>query len=440
MKKLLLALGIIMALAIPAHSAVNVMSYSEITPVAADDTVYVIDNGTSDGRATIQACIDAAALDGDKITNDTIDDDSIDFTDVTLADFTDDISNTVDTEWDTLAEINAASTDTDAILDTDIGSTVQAYDAQLADIADGTLTGNFINTANPWADNEVSDTLTASIVSDADKGEIDISSGVWTVEATHSGSAHHTIYSTAVADVATADDYLKNDANDSTSFDITMGSLITTGTGTFPIGVVLNDETTGNIIVSNNTSFYAVNPSGDVDVDSSGAFTIADSVTVTGWVLGTSTATSLSSPTFISSTGSISFDNDHLATTGSGTFQTALEVAGFKVRAKETKGFTMESPTTDDDDVPIWNQIPVDITITGMNCNIMPITGTSVQVTLKDQDGNALDQLLCVPNGVKDDGSIANASFSADESIYYDTGTVSGSVDWLNYFFEYSID
>ena len=69
---------------------------------------------------------------------------------------------TRDTEWDTMAEINAASTDTDAVLDTDIGSTVQAYDAQLADLADGDITGNFVNTNNPWADNEVSDTLTVT--------------------------------------------------------------------------------------------------------------------------------------------------------------------------------------------------------------------------------------------------------------------------------------
>lgn len=61
---------------------------------------------------------------------------------------------TLDTEWDTLAEINTASTDTDAVLDTDIGSTVQAWDAQLDDLADGTLAGDFVNTANPWAVNE----------------------------------------------------------------------------------------------------------------------------------------------------------------------------------------------------------------------------------------------------------------------------------------------
>jgi|GEM_PF-1028818 len=43
-----------------------------------------------------------------------------------------------------------------------IGVAVQAYDAELLDIADGTFATDFVNTANPWADNEVADILTIS--------------------------------------------------------------------------------------------------------------------------------------------------------------------------------------------------------------------------------------------------------------------------------------
>lgn len=38
----------------------------------------------------------------------------------------------------------------------------QPLESTLTDIADGTITENLVNTANPWADNEVSDTLTCS--------------------------------------------------------------------------------------------------------------------------------------------------------------------------------------------------------------------------------------------------------------------------------------
>lgn len=60
---------------------------------------------------------------------------------------------TRDTEWDTFAEINAASTDTDAVLDTDIGSTVQAWDAELDTLSGlAETTGNvIISVASAWA-------------------------------------------------------------------------------------------------------------------------------------------------------------------------------------------------------------------------------------------------------------------------------------------------
>jgi len=48
------------------------------------------------------------------------------------------------TEIDTAAELNDLTTDTDMVLDTDIGVTVQAFDADLSDLADGSLSGSKI--------------------------------------------------------------------------------------------------------------------------------------------------------------------------------------------------------------------------------------------------------------------------------------------------------
>lgn len=72
--------------------------------------------------------------------------------------------------------------DSEADLTGLLDNNYQPLEATLTDIADGTIAENLVNTANPWADNEVSDTLTASVVSDADKGDVTISSGVWSVE------------------------------------------------------------------------------------------------------------------------------------------------------------------------------------------------------------------------------------------------------------------
>lgn len=54
-------------------------------------------------------------------------------------------STTGDFEWHTLAELG-----------------IQPLEATLTDIADGTIAEDLVNTANPWADNEVADDITAS--------------------------------------------------------------------------------------------------------------------------------------------------------------------------------------------------------------------------------------------------------------------------------------
>jgi len=49
-----------------------------------------------------------------------------------------------------------------AYLGDSLGVQIQAYDATLSDIADGTIAEDLVNTANPWADNEVADNITAT--------------------------------------------------------------------------------------------------------------------------------------------------------------------------------------------------------------------------------------------------------------------------------------
>lgn len=55
---------------------------------------------------------------------------------------------------------------------TNINTLYEAKEATLTDIADGTIAENLVNTANPWADNEVADDVTAGNVEGTDLGTL----------------------------------------------------------------------------------------------------------------------------------------------------------------------------------------------------------------------------------------------------------------------------
>lgn len=98
--------------------------------------------------------------------------------------------------------------------------------------------------------------------------------------------------------------------------------------------------------------------------------------------------------------------------------------------------FTVQSPTATDDNVPIFS--PVDaITVTGVYCRAQG--GTSVGITISDGT-NAFEEVVCDSDGQADDGSITNATFTANERMEFDTGTVTGTVDWNNVCIRYSVD
>lgn len=103
---------------------------------------------------------------------------------------------------------------------------------------------------------------------------------------------------------------------------------------------------------------------------------------------------------------------------------------------KKQAGFTIESPTTADDGVPVFSN-PDAITVIGMRC--WAVGGTSAEIILTDGT-NALDTMTCDTDGASDDGSIANSTFTANEQILFNTGTVTGSVTWVNFVFTYTTD
>jgi len=64
----------------------------------------------------------------------------------------------------TIAELETALDAEDILTATEGAAAYQPLEATLTDIADGTIVENLVNTTSPWADNEVSDTLTASVI------------------------------------------------------------------------------------------------------------------------------------------------------------------------------------------------------------------------------------------------------------------------------------
>lgn len=95
---------------------------------------------------------------------------------------------------------------------------------------------------------------------------------------------------------------------------------------------------------------------------------------------------------------------------------------------RDEKCFTVQSPVSSDDNVPIYSPSQA-ITVTGVYCRVQGGTSAEIQIN----DGTAsLESVVCTAAGAADDGSIANGSFTANERMEYDTLDVTGSVEWLN--------
>ena len=66
---------------------------------------------------------------------------------------------------DTVSELETAIGGTNLLTNTEGDAAYQPLEATLTDIADGTIAENLVNTANPWADNEVADDITLTNLS-----------------------------------------------------------------------------------------------------------------------------------------------------------------------------------------------------------------------------------------------------------------------------------
>jgi len=102
---------------------------------------------------------------------------------------------------------------------------------------------------------------------------------------------------------------------------------------------------------------------------------------------------------------------------------------------KNEKPFTLESPVAADDNVPIWHPGQA-ITITDVHCEVDG--GTSVELIISDGT-NALETITCDDDGADDDGTIANGTFTANERMEFDIGTVVGTNTWLSWTITYNI-
>lgn len=102
---------------------------------------------------------------------------------------------------------------------------------------------------------------------------------------------------------------------------------------------------------------------------------------------------------------------------------------------KHRQCFTLEDPADTDDNVPIFS-LDDGFTVTDMRC--WTEGGTNVVMYLSDGTNN-LDSMTCIATGTDDDGSISNATFTANEQMEFDITSVSGSVDWVNFCFTYTV-
>jgi hypothetical protein len=194
------------------------------------------------------------------------------------------------------------------------------------------------------------------------------------------------------------------------------------------VGMIVSASSTieGNLNITGNTTSTNATTTGGMYI------------TKDGYVGGALTVIGVSSSTGGMNTQGSSHIGGDLSVDGRTTSTGQMFAEGSRVTSYDDKCFTMASTTwqTGFIDIPLWFP-PKPITVTDVYCIVDG--GTSIPITFGDGT-NDFEAVTCDTDGQADDGSISNGTFTANERLQVDLGTVTGTVNYLNACIKYTVD
>ncbi len=272
-----------------------------------------------------------------------------------------------------------------------------------------TIAGNWVNTTNPWADNEVDPALT---ITSGTINAISIGSAVtWTTTGTLTigDGGDRVDFSTDTWDMANG---------------VLTGSTISTNnvTGTW--------TTTGNLTIGDGGDDIIIN-SDTWDVSSAGVMSGVTGFTSTG-VIDLGGATSFELPNGASPT--VDAEGEIAVDTG-GFGQLVVYASG---QAQVLTGETTVAVAFGSTSFDTWSSKSLGYMFRGMTVQRITckaVGGTSIVLNLSRDGTTDMDSITCATSDTFDDGTIANSTVSKGETLILEKGTVTGEVDQVTFTF-----
>lgn len=210
-----------------------------------------------------------------------------------------------------------------------------------------------------------------------------------------------------------------------TQFDAKQGTL----TNSAGLLAALSDETGTGLAVFSTSPTFTTGITVPANSISASELNEGDNFTWTGTTHSFSGVTNLTIPGVADAASEIAID-----TTDDDQFIYYGDEANVVVAYHE-KCFTDTAATTTHDNIGLWAPHRA-IEVTDMYCWVDAATSTEIIIS----DGtNALDTMTCTVAGASDDGTIANSTFTANEKMEYDTGTIVGSPTRVTFCLTYKI-